>query len=273
MIRCLPVAIIMSVVFALPVPSAWADGKAATQDVPYEYYVFEGKDYPVCQELSDYFNRIPNLPPRFAEFPYDPNLDPRFTKPDWKEVDINTHKDIIAHFYTQEEKGYQTDAQYDANLAKFTAVIDTMIEDDVKKHEARLEFARFKIDNYEEQNVYRFYRTNFTPDGPYSRWAYYVDFPYPNKNNASKNYYNRRLNIGVQTYYERDGRRVVSTNGYDAIIFKGITFLIEYPMYSFSTVYWPERLGDELAFLHQSRDGGGRTCLLSRRPATKGKHK
>ncbi len=280
MMRWLLLALSMTAFFAPPISLVQAEEKASaettttSQDVPYEYYVHAGGDeYPFCQVLSDYLNKIPNLPPRFAEFPYDPNLDPRFTKPDWKEVDINTHKDIIAHFYAQEEKGRQTEEQYAANLAKFTAVIDTMIAEDIKEREARLEVARFKIDNYDDQTVYRYRRTDFNKyDGAFVWWAYYVDVQYPNPWNETPNQYNRYLNLlgGNYASYDTNGKRTPPRHGYDAIIFKGTTFLIPYPMYGGNSVFWPERSGG-LVFNHPSKRGAGEICGLGRRPKGAGK--
>ncbi len=231
-------------------------GASAQENHKLIYIVSAGaEDYPICQILVNHLNKMPPLPSSFAEFPAI-SADPDFSKPDWKDVDVMEHKDVVAALIAFGERSGNWDGYHTA-LIKFTSNIDQIMAGEIKDYQARMQVAEFKIDNSAVRKVYRYYRRFWSPPLWREGWSYYV----PQESPERSYYYNRRINFGGTNYQTtNDLKWHYSFETYDALIYKGQTFLLHGDL---TEVYWPRMSQLNLSLGRPtSRKQDSRICMF-----------
>lgn len=187
-----------------------------------------------CTVLTEYLNGLPSLSGRFLEIPLS-TTNHRFTKPDWKSLDVFAHKDIVAWLHEFEQKQAMLMAREEINLSQFSPVIDDeAIKNEIQKLSAKLDVAHFDLDNNgEKEDVYRYFRA-YSNQGndAYGGWSYFA----PSMQDHHVYFINKDLNT---PRLETSGHNLHRPQVYEAFVYFGHTYLLKGPFYDVITVYQP----------------------------------
>jgi len=170
---------------------SFADDTVRIGDAPKGFYVSSNEGYPVCDVIVKNLNSIPNLTLRLKELPAPPNSS-TYRKPDWQNVDVRAHKDIVAHLDVYDSlddtKRFGPDRGSQKHFEELSPQFDAFLERDITEREAIMQVAQFDIDNDKvPDTVYR-YRLKRGAVYPVYRWYYWVaDKPADYKINDSIN--------------------------------------------------------------------------------------